>query len=133
MKQYSFLRTLTAVSFPYIVFEAFNLGLFKDLLFPDPSGHFYIVSLVAILSSIIANAVGIVGSRIRNIKVSFLSLSFLSLGLMFSIHGLSTPHFILGYTHLPGIAAQLSMILSTFLMWLSSLSSDNPLVEFFAK
>jgi putative nucleotidyltransferase with HDIG domain len=133
MKQYSFLGPLTAVSFPYLIFEAFHLGLFRDSLFKLPSGHFYIVSLVSILASIIAIAVGISGRRIRNIKISFLSLSFLSLGLMFSIHGLSTPHFILGQTHLPGIAAQLSMILATFWIWLSSLPSDNPIVEFFAK
>jgi putative nucleotidyltransferase with HDIG domain len=52
---------------------------------------------------------------------------------MFSIHGLSTPHFILGSTHLPGIAAQLSMLLATFWIWMSSLPSDNTFVEFFAK
>jgi putative nucleotidyltransferase with HDIG domain len=133
MKQYSFLGPLTAVAFPYLIFEAFHLGLFRDSLFKLPSGHFYIVSLVSILASIIAIAVGISGRRIRNIKISFLSLSFLSLGIMFSIHGLSTPHFILGQTHLPGIAAQLSMILATFWIGLSSLPSDNRIVEFFAK
>jgi putative nucleotidyltransferase with HDIG domain len=133
MKQYSFLGPLIAVSIPYIIFEAFNLGFFKDLFFQLPRGHFYIVSLVSILASIIAIAVGVAGTRIRNIKVSFLSLSFLSLGLIFSIHGLSTPHFIIGTTHLPGIAAQLSMLLATFWIWLSSMPSDNRLVEFFAK
>jgi len=133
MKKYSFLGPLTAVAFPYLIFEAFHLGLFRDSEFELPSGHFYIVSLVSLLASIIAIAVGIAGRRIRNIKISFLSLSFLSLGLMFSIHGLSTPDFILGKTHLPGVAAQLSVILATFWIWLSSLPSDNPIVEFFAK
>ena len=97
MRHFSFLWPLTAVSVPYIIFEAFNMGLFKDLFFIIPKGHFYIVSFVSILASIIAVAVGIAGRRIRNIKVSFLALSFLSLGLMFSIHGLSTPNFIHGY------------------------------------
>jgi putative nucleotidyltransferase with HDIG domain len=133
MKQYSFLGPLTAVALPYLIFEAFHLGLFRDSLFKLPSGHFYIVSLVSILASIIAIAVGVAGRRIRNIKISFLSLSFLSLGLMFSIHGLSTPNFILDKTHLPGVAAQLSMILATFWIWLSSLPSDNSIVEFFEK
>jgi putative nucleotidyltransferase with HDIG domain len=133
MKYYSFLTPLMAVSFPYIIFEAFHSGLFKDLYFMEPKGHFYIVSIVSILASTFAIAVGVIGSRLRNIKVSFLSLSFLSLGLMFSIHGLSTPHFILGDTHLPGIASQLSMFLATFWLWLSSLPSDNAFVHFLGK
>ena len=94
-------------------------------------GHFYIVSLVSILAAIISVAVGIAGRRIRNIQVSFLALSFLSLGLMFSIHGLSTPNFIHGFTHLPGISSQLSMLLATVWLCLSSMPSDHPIVEFF--
>lgn len=66
MKQYRFLGPLTAVVFPYLIFEAFHLGLFRDSLFKLPSGHFYIVSLVSILASIIAIVVGISGRRIRN-------------------------------------------------------------------
>jgi putative nucleotidyltransferase with HDIG domain len=133
MNYYSFLKPLIAVLFPYILFEVFHLGLFQDLYFMMPKGHFYIVSIVSILASMIAIAVGVVGNRIRNSKVSFLSLSFLSLGLMFSVHGLSTPHFILGDTQLPGIASQLSMLLATFWMWLSSLPSDNSIVHFLGK
>ncbi|MEH7379029.1 HD domain-containing phosphohydrolase [Bacillus sp. JJ1533] len=133
MKHYSFLWPLTAVIVPYIIFECFNIGFLKDLTFNMPIGHFYIVSLVSILASIISIAVGFAGRRIRNIKVSFLALSFLSMGLMFSIHGLSTPNFIHGYTHLPGISAQLSMLLATCWIWLSSLPSDNSIVKFFSK
>ncbi|MBV7506393.1 HD-GYP domain-containing protein [Bacillus sp. sid0103] len=133
MKKYSFLGPLLAVAFPYFVFEAFHSGLFKNWMITLPKGHFYIVSLVSILASIFAIAVGVAGRRIRNIKISFLSLSFLSIGIMFSIHGLSTPHFILGISDLPGITAQLSMILATFWIYLSSIPSDNPIVEFFTR
>ena len=94
-----------------------------------PRGHFYIVSAVALLSTIIAIAVGIAGKRLRNIKVSFLALSFISLAQMFSLHGLATPHFLLPVTHLPGIAAQLRMLLATIWLWLSSLPSDHKFVE----
>ena len=52
---------------------------------------------------------------------------------MFSIHGLSTPNFIHGFTHLPGISAQLSMLVATFWLWLSSMPSDHAIVEFFSK
>ncbi len=133
MKKYSFFGPLMAVAVPYLIFEAFHLGVIKDLNIPLPRGHFYIVSLVSILASIIAISVGVAGRRIRNIKISFLSLSFLSLGLMFSIHGLSTPNFILGVTHLPGIAAQLSIFLSTIWIYLSSIPSDHPIVALFSK
>ncbi|WP_223594543.1 HD-GYP domain-containing protein [Neobacillus bataviensis] len=133
MKSYSFLWPLIAASFPYILFEAFHQGILKDEFFRVPRGHFYIVSFVSLMASIISIAVGIAGVRIRNIKVSFLSLSFFSLGVMFSIHGLATPDFFLDAYHLPAIAAQLSVLLATVWIWLSSLPSDNPLVTFLAK
>jgi putative nucleotidyltransferase with HDIG domain len=133
LNQNNFLWPLTAILIPYFIFEILHSGLVKDIFFILPRGHFYIVSLVSILASIISIAIGIAGRRIRNIKISFLSLSFLSIGLMFSVHGLSTPNFMIGMTHLPGIAAQLSMLLGTIWLWFSSLSSDNLLVDFFAK
>ena len=81
------------------------------------------------LSTIIAIAVGIAGKRLRNIKVSFLSLSFISLAQVFALHGLATPHFLLPVTHISGVASQLSMLLATIWLWLSSLPSDHKLVE----
>lgn len=129
MKNYSFIGPLIAVVLPYVIFECFRNGLFEDPYLMLPRGHFYIVSAVALLSTIIAIAVGIAGKRLRNIKVSFLALSFISLAQMFSIHGLSTPNFLLPVTHLPQVTAQLSMLLATFWLWLSSLSSDHKLVE----
>lgn len=44
---------------------------------------------------------------------------------MFSVHGLSTPHFILPKTHLPGVSAQLSMVLATIWLMFSSLPTDS--------
>ncbi|MDP4103482.1 MAG: HD-GYP domain-containing protein [Bacillota bacterium] len=133
MRYHGFILLLTAILIPYMIFEAFNTGLFRNLFFDLPIGHFYIVSIVSILASFIAIVIGVVGRRIRNIKISFLSLSFLSLAFMFSIHGLSTPDFILGMTHLPGISAQISMFLASFWLWLSSMPSDYVIIEYFAK
>lgn len=129
MKNYRYLGPIIAVILPYILFEFFRKGIFPDPYFIMPNGHFYIVSTVALLSTIIAVAVGMAGKRLRNIKVSFISLSFISLALLFSLHGLSTPHFLLHVTHLPGVAAQLSMLLATFWLWLSSWHSDSKLIE----
>lgn len=92
-------------------------------------GHFYIVSAVALLSTVLAVAVGIAGKRLRNIKISFLSLAFVSLALLFFLHGLATPHILLPDTHVSGVASELSMLLASFWLWLSSLPSDTKLVE----
>lgn len=129
MKNYHFIGPLLAVALPFILFLCLREGLFVDPLFMMPRGHFYIVSAVALLSAVIAITVGIAGKRLRNIKVSFLALAFVSLTLMFLLHGLSTPGFLLPATHLPAVAAQLSMFLATVWLWLSSLPSDNRIVE----
>ncbi len=119
-----------AIIIPYLLFEALRLGYLENGIYAMPQGHFYIVSSVAILSMIIAIAVGVAGRRLRNIKISFLSLSFISLAGLFSIHGLSTPNFLMHASHLPPIAASLSVLLASFWLWLSSLSSDHKLVIF---
>lgn len=133
MKNSSYYGLLFALAFPFILFGLFKNGVLTDPLYELPKGHFYIVSTVSLLSLIIAIAVGIAGSKVRNIKISFLSLSFVSLALMFSIHGLSTPHFILGETHLSGISAPFSLLTATIWLWLSSWSSDNKWIEFLSR
>lgn len=133
MKHSSYIGPLLSVAFPYILFECLRGGIFADPSIIMPRGHFYIVSAVALLSVIVAIAVGIAAKRLRNIKVSFLSLSFISLALMFTLHGMSTPHFILPETNLPGVTAQLSILLASIWLWLSSLPSDHKLVEALSK
>ncbi|MCR8633746.1 HD-GYP domain-containing protein [Paenibacillus radicis (ex Xue et al. 2023)] len=117
-----------AIVAPYLLFEYLKAHPNLDILLSLPRGHFYIVSLVAILSTIIAIAVGISGNRVRNIKVCFLSLAFISLAEVFSVHGLSTPNFLIHASHLPGVASQVSLLLATFWLWMSSLSSDSLLI-----
>jgi putative nucleotidyltransferase with HDIG domain len=133
MSIYKFISLFIAIMVPLLIFIGLKLGMMTDPFFNMPKGHFYIVSAVAFLSLAIAVTIGIAGKRLRNIKVSFISLSYISLAQMFLIHGLSTPNFILHATHLPSIAAQLSMFLATFWLWLSSLPSDNKLVFFLSR
>jgi putative nucleotidyltransferase with HDIG domain len=133
MKKHSLLGPVIAIIVPYIFFETFRSGLLIDPEFFKPHGHFYIVTAVAVLATFIAIAIGIAGRRLRNIKVTFLALSFISLAQMFSVHGLSTPHFILDVTHLPAVAAQLSMILASIWLMFSSLPTDSKIVGFFTK
>jgi putative nucleotidyltransferase with HDIG domain len=133
MKNYSYFGPLIAIIFPLVLFTCFRNGVFDDPYFEVPRGHFYVVSAVSILACIIAIVIGIVGKRLRNIQVSFLSLSFVSLAQMFSLHGLSTPHFLLQQSHVPGIAAQLSIILASIWLWLSSLPTDSKIVALFSR
>ncbi|MCR2804195.1 HD-GYP domain-containing protein [Paenibacillus soyae] len=98
----------------------------------EPEGHFYIVSLVSAIALGVAAAVGIVATQARNIKVSFLSLSYVSLAAMFILHGISTPGFLTDHSAISGNVAQLSVLLSAFWLWLCSVSGDRRLVRWLA-
>ncbi|MHC0038457.1 HD-GYP domain-containing protein [Pseudoneobacillus sp. C159] len=133
MRRHRLFGPILAMIFPYLFFESLRSGLFVDPNLPMPFGHFYIVTAVSLLATFFAIAIGFVGYRLRNIKITFLSLAFISLAQLFAIHGLSTPNFILEMSHLPSVAAQLSMVLATIWLWLSSLSTDNKIVVFFLR
>src|SRR5690606_26216868 len=67
---------------PLVAFVIWSFNPDMDKLIVAPEGHFYIVSVVSILATFIAIAVGIAAGRLRNIQVSFLSLGFISLALI---------------------------------------------------
>jgi HD-GYP domain-containing protein (c-di-GMP phosphodiesterase class II) len=108
-------------------------GTELDKSISAPQEHFYIVTLVAMLSLILAIAVGFVAITMRNIKISFLSLSYVSLSALFVLHGLSTPGFLTHHSSTAGSTAQLSVILAVVWLWLSSISVDQPLIKWFAQ
>lgn len=151
MKYRSLKGLILAILLPWLLFDYLQRQPSVDLLLRAPTGHFYIVSTVALIATVVGLVVGITGNKLRNIKVSFLSLAFISLAAIFAIHGLATPGFILpaetsvdSYSsyeadhyhtsyNLPGIAAQMSVLLGAFWLWLSSLSSDKRLIELLAR
>lgn len=130
------LRTLAGpiagILLPYLLYEFMRRQAW-DVSLHLPAGHFYVVSVVALLAVFIAFAVGIAGRRVRNAKVGFLALAFVSLAEVFMVHGLSTPNLMLHATHLPGVTAPLSVLLATFWLWLSALPSDHRLVRYFSR
>lgn len=128
MKFHGFVGPLLAVAVPLLLFEYLRSWSSMDVLMRHPQGHFYVVSSVALLATVIALLAGIAGSRLRNIEVSFLSLAFISLAEMFTIHGFSTPGLVMKPSQLTGIAAQLSVLLAALWLALSSLSTDHPIV-----
>jgi len=129
----SIIWPLTNIILPFLTYELLRGFQEADISVHAPTGHFYVVSIIAALALIVAVAVGYTGHRLRNIKVGFLSLSFVSMAEIFVLHGLSTPGFLLHERHIAGIAAQLSILLAVMWLCLSAASSDHPLVRLLAK
>ncbi|WP_241674786.1 HD-GYP domain-containing protein [Paenibacillus luteus] len=107
-------------------------GTALDKSINAPQEHFYMVSLVSALSLVLAVAVGFVAISLRNIKISFLSLSYVSLTALFTLHGLSTPGFLMDHTGIAASAAQLSVMIAAVWLWLSSVSVDQPVIKWLA-
>lgn len=60
----------------------------------NPTGHFWIVSAAALICAVLALAAGIAARRTANWRVTLISLSFIAMAGIFSVHGLATPGFI---------------------------------------
>ncbi len=87
-----------------------------------PSGHFYIVSPVALISVVIGVGAVFAAQRTANLRVLLLALSFLSMASIFAVHGLATPGFILdarafGVT---GFSSRLALLVAAVFLGLSA-------------
>lgn len=102
-----------------------------------PMHHFNIVSATSLAALLVAIVVGIVGLRQRNQQVIYVSLAFISLAAFFSVHGLSTPGFLIPFNPdhvaIVGVAAQLSVLTMSFWLLISSLPVDAPFSAGFAR
>lgn len=88
-----------------------------------------VIAIVAILAIVISVAIGIVAQKVRNIKLIFVSLAYASLAAMVLLHGLALPELLNENLQNSYIYAQLSLVLSSAWLWLSSLSADHRLVR----
>jgi uncharacterized domain HDIG len=123
-----YLYLLLSLSVPLILFIVLQINPAWDYHLHSPDGHFYIVSIVSSAAFALAIAAGVAAIRLRNLKISFLSLSFVSLAALCLVHGLSTPRDVAGATTLPSNAAQLSILLAVMWLWLSSMSSNRRII-----
>ena len=123
---------LTAV-LPVVLFQWLRSDQAADITLKAPQGHFVFVTLVAALAMVVALAVGLAGHRLRNIKVSFMSLAYLSLAGVFLLHGLMTPGFVVHTGNLPAMFAQLSLLLTALWLCLSAASSDHWFIRALSK
>ncbi|MFC4811136.1 HD-GYP domain-containing protein [Paenibacillus sp. GCM10023250] len=120
---------ILAAVLPVVLFEWFRSDAAADVVLQAPQGHFYFVTAVSALATVVAIAVGIAGHRLRNIKVGFMSLGYLSLAGIFLLHGLTTPGFVIHTGNLPAMFAQLSILLTSLWLCLSAVSSDHRFIR----
>lgn len=124
---------LLAVALPLVYYVLLKLFPGLELYTEDPTGHFYIVSLAAIFATTIAMSIGWLGTRLRNIQVTLVALAFVSLGIMFALHGLTTPGFILSNNRVVSVSSPLGLLLCAYWLFLSSLATSTNTVRTLAK
>lgn len=127
MRSLSFKNPLVGILLPLLAYVFLRALPALDPICGTATFHFQLVSATSLISFILSVVVGIVGVRRRNLQVIYVSLSFISLAGLFSVHGLATPGFILGPTRLVGVAAQLSVLTMAFWLMLSTLPTEHPL------
>jgi putative nucleotidyltransferase with HDIG domain len=76
---------------------------------------------------------GVSGIRLRNLQVLLISLGFISLTILFTLHGLSTPGLLLGPNPVVGVAVQISFLLLGIFLWLATIPSDNRFITFLGR
>ncbi|RAP74489.1 HD-GYP domain-containing protein [Paenibacillus montanisoli] len=133
MKEKSAVGPILGVILPILLFEGMRSASALDMTVQSPEGHFQIVTLVAALAIVAAIAVGFAGHRLRNIKVGFMSLAYVSLAGMFVLHGLTTPGFLIHAGHLPSVLAQLSVLVTSAWLFLSSVSTDHIVIRLLSR
>jgi putative nucleotidyltransferase with HDIG domain len=134
---FSFRNPTLWVLLPLALYIFLKLVPSSDPVIEVPLHHFNIVSATSLIALLVAIVVGIVGLRQRNQQVIYVSLAFISLAAFFSVHGLTTPGFLLPFNpdHIAiiGVAAQLSVLTMSFWLLISSLPVDAPFSAGFAR
>lgn len=99
-----------------------NAQLDARLELATPSGHFYVVSPVALISVIIGAGAVIAAHRTARLRVLLLALAFLSMATVFAVHGLATPGFILDQRAfgVTGFSSRLALLVATVFLGLSA-------------
>jgi putative nucleotidyltransferase with HDIG domain len=105
------------------------LPTFSGISFVLPEEHFYIVSLTSLIAAGISYGMGVSGIRLRNLQVLFVALGFISLTIFFTLHGLSTPGFLLEFNPVVSVSVQMSFLLLSFFLWLSTVPGNNKFIS----
>lgn len=127
MKTLSLKNPLVGILLPLAAYVFLRALPPLDPICGTPVFHFQLVSTTSLISFVLSVIIGFIGIRRRNLQVIYVSLAFISLAGLFSVHGLATPGFILGPTRLVGVASQLSVLTMAFWLMLSTLPTEHPL------
>lgn len=120
---------LVSVTVPALAFALMQAVRGWDPAVMQPTGHFYIVSMAALLSGVIGTALALSVESVRTTRTVYLALGFIALALIFATHGLGTPGFIVPPGHYPYaviISAGLSQFVGAFFIAMSVLPGTWP-------
>src|SRR3954453_18193431 len=76
---------------PMVFFAIMLASPGKDALWVQPTFHFWVVSGTAIAAFVACAAVVAMTESLRETRLLFLGLSFMSIAAVFAVHGLDTP------------------------------------------
>ncbi|MDA1061320.1 MAG: hypothetical protein O2895_00140 [Chloroflexi bacterium] len=87
------------------------------------AGHFYIVSVVALINVGLGLLAALVAARTQSLRVLLLAMLFVSMAGIFATHGLTTPGFIVDgqYWAVTGLSARLSSLVAVLLLAASAI------------
>ncbi len=104
-----------------------------DPRFVEPEGHFWIVSVTALIAGCIGTALALSVQSVRSTRTVYLALGFIAVALIFATHGLGTPGFIVSRDELPYaviISAGLSQTVGAIFIALSVAPTTWPGARF---
>lgn len=117
--------------FPLALFFAIDGGLVTDPSWRVPNGHFFVVTLTALVTFFVAGLLVVAASQLRDARVVFLSLAFMAIAGIFVVHGLTTPGALIeGMNTWVGFSARLSLFTGAIFFALSTLGSRPRLHAF---
>lgn len=131
-RRFVLLQLGLAMIVPVIIYFLMNRQLDgKEIVMH--SSLMYMVGFEALLAFVIFLVMSIVAHQLRNIKILFVSLAYISIGTMLVFHGYALSRAELAASGQQSIYAQLALLMGSFWLWLSSLSADHRLVRWLGK
>jgi HD-GYP domain-containing protein (c-di-GMP phosphodiesterase class II) len=103
---------------PAVAYIALRLVPEFDYPLVSPVAHFYVVSAISLAAEALAVIATFAANRLENYRALLLAFAFLAMAFLFSVHGLSTPGFLVDAQHygVTGLTARLSVLLAAALL-----------------
>lgn len=117
IKYASSLSLMLATLIPLVVY--LFAKIFIDHTFDYSDQHFYTVSIISVLTAILATFIAIIGTRLRNFQIVLVAFSYSSLGILFALRSFEmvanmTSNIVHFATPLGFLSSALWLLLSSF-------------------